>query len=299
MYRRTRLKDVLDLAAPQTWTGSVTPAVIALAISYHRLRSLDLLMALCLIVIVLLMQSAVNAFDDYADFVKGTDTLENSPDAEDAVIVYGMRPRTARNLGFAFLLLALIPAAYVVIVCGPVPLVIGAIGAAVLFWYAFGKIPISYLPLGEVCCGFVMGGLIPLAGVYLQTRTLDFFILVETLPPILGMAVNMFSNNGCDIERDRPAGRRTLACLLGQKRTGTLYRILLLIWAASPAVVLAAQCRWTGVFVYLAASLAFLHLVIRQFRIQLGPNNRDAVMTGATTLVTAVGLTYSLAMVLG
>ena len=95
------------------------------------------------------------------------------------------------------------------------------------------------------------------------------------------------------------AGRRTLACLLGQKRTDTLYRILLLIWAASPAVVLAAQCRWTGVFIYLAASLAFLHLVIRQFRIQLGPNNRDAVMTGATTLVTAVGLTYSLAMVLG
>ena len=44
-------------------------------------------MTVCLFLIVLLMQSAVNAFDDYADFVKGTDTIENSPDAQDAVIV--------------------------------------------------------------------------------------------------------------------------------------------------------------------------------------------------------------------
>ena len=107
-------RDVLNLAAPQTWAGSMAPATVALAIAWHRLRSLDIVMALCLYGIVLLMQSAVNAFDDYADFVKGTDTLDNSPDAQDAVIVYGMAPRAALISGLAFLLIAAIPAAYVV-----------------------------------------------------------------------------------------------------------------------------------------------------------------------------------------
>lgn len=299
MKQRTGLKDILNLAAPQTWAGSVAPAIIGLAISYHINPHLDPLMVFCFLLIVLLMQSAVNAFDDYSDFVKGTDTLDNSPDPEDAVIVYGMNPKTARNLGFLFLLLAAIPGAYVVYTCGFTPLIIGLVGTVVLLCYAFGPAPISYLPLGELLCGFVMGGLIPLAGVYMQTKELHWFVLVEAIPPMFGMAINMFSNNGCDIARDLPAGRKTLACLIGQKRTDALYRFLLIIWVLSPAIVLAAQGRWTSVLIYVLASLAFVHLVIRQYRRQLGPAERDGVMTGATTLVSLVGFAYSVAMIMG
>ena len=108
MGKQLTFKDILNLAAPHSWPASVAPAVIAMAISFHRTGQLDPLLAACLVVIVILMQSAVNAFDDYADYLKGTDTLENSPDAFDAVIVYGMKPRTARNLGFLFLLLAML-----------------------------------------------------------------------------------------------------------------------------------------------------------------------------------------------
>lgn len=298
MSKELRFKDIVNLAAPHTWTGSVTPAVIGLAIAYHQTGHLDPLMVFCLFVIVILMQSAVNAFDDYADFVKGTDTLDNSPDAYDAVIIYGMKPKTARNLGFLFLLLALIPAVYVVNTCGLVPLYIGLIGAVVLFCYAFGRMPISYLPLGELLCGFVMGGLIPLAAYYMQVRELNWFVLVEALPPMIGMSINMFSNNGCDIERDIPAGRKTLACIIGRRKTDRLYRILLIIWVLSPVIVLGAQMRWGSVLIYALTSLAFLHLINRQYTIQLGAEAREKVMTGATTLVSLVGLSYALAMVI-
>lgn len=296
MNHRLRFKDIVNLAAPHTWPGSVAPAMIGLAIIFHKQMYLDPLMVACFLIIVILMQSAVNAFDDYSDYVKGTDTLENSPEAYDAVIVYGLNPKTARNLGFIFLFIALIPAIYVVKVCGTVPLVIGLIGTVVLFWYAFGKIPISYLPLGELMCGFVMGGLIPLAGYYMQTRDLDYFVLVQAIPPIFGMAINMFSNNGSDIERDLPAGRKTLACLLGRKRTNALYRTLLIIWVLTPIIVLGAQLRWTGVLVYALECMGFMHLVLRQFRTPLGAENRPAIMNGATTLVTIVGFSYCIAI---
>ena len=298
-HHRFRFKDVINLAAPHTWAGSVGPAVVGLAISYHAQGFLDPLMAFCTFFIVIMMQSAVNTFDDYSDFVKGTDTLENSPEAYDAVIVHGMKPGTALLAGFVFLLLGAVPGVYVVMRCGWVPLAIGLAGTAVLFWYAFGKHPLCYTPLGEVFCGFVMGGLIPLATFYMQTGRLYWFVLVEALPPILGMAVNMFSNNGCDIARDLPAGRKTLACLLGQKRTDRLYRILLLVWVSSPVVVLGAQGSWSSVLIYVLASLAYTHLILRQYRHQLGPEARPAVMLGATTLVTLVAFSYSMAMIMG
>jgi 1,4-dihydroxy-2-naphthoate octaprenyltransferase len=292
-------KNVLNLAAPQTWAGSMAPATVAIAISWHKLQHIDLLMVLCLFVIAILMQSAVNAFDDYADFIKGTDTLENSPDAQDAVIVYGMNPRTALISGICFLLVALIPGAYVVIKLGIVPLIIGIIGGIVLIFYAFGPYPICYLPLGEAFCGFVLGGLMPFAGVYMQTGVLDFFVLVEVIPPILGMAINMFSNNGCDIARDKSAGRKTLACLIGQKRTDALYRVGLIIWVLSPAIVLASQGRFLSVLIYCLASLAYVHLIEKQYKRQLGPEERGNVMNGATTLVSLVAFTYSIAMIVG
>ncbi|MBR3040907.1 MAG: prenyltransferase [Lachnospiraceae bacterium] len=299
MKRKPFLLDVLNLAAPQTWTGSITPAMVSLALSYDRTGKIDVVMALCTFAVVLFMQSAVNAFDDYADFVKGTDTLENSPDAQDAVIVYGMKPKAALFTGIAFLFIAALPATYIVYTCGIVPLIIGLIGAVVLTFYAFGPFPICYLPLGELFCGFVMGGLIPLVGVFIQSKELDYFVLFQAIPPIMGMSVNMFSNNGCDIARDLPAGRKTLACLIGQKRTDTLYRILLVLWVFSPIIILSVQMKWISVMVYALALLAFIHLVVKQFKRQLGPEERGDVMNGATTLVSLVGLAYSVAIIMG
>lgn len=299
MGQPLKFKDILNLAAPHSWPASVAPAVIAMAISFHRTGQLDPLLAACLVVIVILMQSAVNAFDDYADYLKGTDTLENSPDAFDAVIVYGMKPRTARNLGFLFLLLAAIPAAYVVWSCGLVPLAIGLAGALIIFCYSFGKTPISYLPVGELFSGLAMGGLVPLAGVQMLTGRLDFAVLLEALPSIIGIGLILFSNNGCDIARDRAAGRRTLACLLGPGRTARWYRILLLGWVASPLVILASQGRWTAALVYVLASLAFTHLISRQCNLPLGPETRRPVMGGITTLVSLICFAYAFACAVG
>lgn len=71
-----------------------------------------------------------------------------------------------------------------------------------------------------------------------------------------------------------------------------------LLLALSPVIVLGAQMRWGSVLIYALTSLAFLHLINRQYTIQLGAEAREKVMTGATTLVSLVGLSYALAMVI-
>ena len=268
------------------------PSILALALAYNRNKRIEPVMAICLFLVAIFMQSAVNALNDYADFIKGTDTPDNSPDASDAVIVHGLRPATARNLGILFLVLAFIPGMYSVLKCGYVPLVIGIAGALVVVCYSSGRLPISYLPLGELVSGTVMGGLIPLAGYYMQTLVLDWTVLLFAIPVIMGISMIMFSNNGCDIEKDIPAGRHTLACILGRKRTDRLYRILLLVWLCTPVLILMIIHRYMSVLIYLLETPVLLNGFMRQYSLRLSQEQRGQVMGGITGLNIMLGFAY-------
>ena len=293
-----RFRDVVNLAAPSSWAASVMPSILAIALGYLHNGRIDALMAVCLFIAAVMMQSAVNAFNDYADFIKGTDTLENSPDATDAVIVYGMNPKTARNLGIAFLVLAFAAGMVGVIRTGLVPLVIGLIGAGVIWTYSMGRLPVSYLPIGELVSGFVMGGLIPLAGYSMQTKVLDWSVLLYALPLIIGIGMIMFSNNGCDIDRDRPAGRHTLAVILGHAKTTVLYRFMLAVWLCSPFPVLALLGKPGSMLVYLLEIPVMLFGLMRQFTFRLGPEQRGMVMGGIANLNIMLAFAYIVALLI-
>lgn len=116
-----------------------------------------------LLVACVLLQSAVNAMNDYFDFIKGTDSASDHVEVNDAVLIYGnIAPRSALFLGIAYLVAG---AALGLMACrgsGMVPVVIGIIGGIVILLYSGGPIPVSYLPIGEIVSGVVMGGLIPL-----------------------------------------------------------------------------------------------------------------------------------------
>ena len=299
MEHSLRIRDIFNLAAPDSWAASVMPSILALIISYRIAGQLKADMAICLFLTAILMQSSVNALNDYADFVKGTDILENSPDASDAVIVYGLNPKTARNLGITFLVLAFVPGIYTVYRCGWVPLVIGLIGALVVVLYSLGKIPISYLPVGELISGFVMGGLITLAGVYMLTNVLDIRVLLLALPVIIGIGMIMFSNNGCDIERDIQAGRRTLPCILGKERTTICYRLMLLIWSLSPILLLALFVGRFGILIYLLECPVFAARLGRQLTTPLGGKTRGMIMGGITGLGIMIEFAYYVALLTG
>lgn len=275
------------------------PSILAIVLAFHQSGTVKADLAVCLFLVAVLMQSSVNALNDYADYIKGTDTLDNSPDASDAVIVYGLRPKTARNLGLAFLALSMLTGVYVIFRCDLVPLYIWLLGAAVVGTYSFGRLPISYLPLGELISGLVMGGLLPLVGVYMQTGILDGWVFPRSLPVILGISMIMFSNNGCDIERDRIAHRHTLPCLLGRKRTDFCYRAALVVWVLSPVLLFSAQGRWLSAVLYVLQMPVFSALFSRQFTVQLGEEMRGMVMGGIVNLGVMVDFSYFVAILAG
>ena len=229
-YTRFTARMALNLAAPHTWPAAIMPALIAVAAAAAT-GSVSVTMSLVLLVIVVLMQSSVNTFNDYYDYVKGSDSADDYVDPSDAVLVYNnVDPKSALLLAIGFLVVAFALGIYAIVKAGFAPLVIAIIGALFVVLYSAGKSPISYLPLGELVSGIVMGGLIPLAVNQVLTGILDFRMLLIAIPTIIGVGLIMFTNNTCDIERDIPSGRRTLPVLLGRQSAIAWYRIAVAVW---------------------------------------------------------------------
>jgi 1,4-dihydroxy-2-naphthoate octaprenyltransferase len=229
-------KLALRLAAPHTWLpASILPAMFAGIVSLESSQILTLWMFAILFFILLsigvLMQSAVNIINDYNDYIKGTDTLSNSPEAWDAVLIYNnLSPKSVLKLGIGFLVVAGILGIIVTCLSSWIVLVIGLVGALAVLVYSLGKRPISYTPLGEFVSGFVMGGLIPLAICTALTGQFSWLVLLYSVPFMIGIGLVMMTNNTCDIERDLQVGRYTWPARLGRKKASLAYHILALVW---------------------------------------------------------------------
>ncbi len=222
-----------QLAGPHTWVAAVTP--ILLAYTYTGIvysGNINFFLALILLIISVAMQSAVNVLNDYFDFKKGTDSLENSSeDAFDAVLVYhNINPKTVLIFAIALLVVAGALGIYLVIITGWPLLVIGILGALAVVLYSAGRTPISYLPIGEFVSGIVMGGLITLASCYVLSGILDLRVLLISLPCIVGIGMILFTNNTCDIEKDILAHRKTLSVVLGRQTAMRTYRATIVFW---------------------------------------------------------------------
>ncbi len=294
---RLTIKQAVLLAAPHTWAASTVPVLFAWALSVSKIGRFDAVMGLCTMAISVLMQSSVNALNDYSDFMKGTDTVENSPDPDDAVLVYGGNPKEVLRLGICFLIAAALIGAYVISKLGIVPLALGVLGAMVIMLYSFGKTPISYLPVGELVSGFVMGGLIPLGAYYLQTGELSFVMLLYALPIMLGIGMIMYTNNCCDIQRDTAAGRMTFPRLIGAERAQGLYRRLIVVWIMLPELILIA-CKLRGMYFYPMGLVVLLSQLHMQLKLRLGQESRAEAMQGVLFLNIALGLLFTAAVMI-
>ncbi len=297
-YQHLTVSLAWQLAAPHTWAAALTPVIVSYifcAITYSG--HMNLINALLLLVISALMQSAVNVFDDYFDYKRGTDTLDNSSeDAFDAVLVYNhLNPKSVLALGIGYLALAGILGIYLTIITGWMLLVIGVIGAIIVVAYSGGKTPISHLPIGEFVSGFVMGGLIPLACCYVLSGILEPRVLLVALPCMIGIGMILFTNNTCDIDKDAAAQRKTIAVLLRYKKAKLVYHIAVYVWLLSIVILI-------GVFYPAGSPLVLLMLLTAYPTLRallnnpLVPQSRDGAMAQITSLNVILSVFYALAL---
>ncbi|MBU5404417.1 prenyltransferase [Paraeggerthella hongkongensis] len=286
----------VQLAAPHTWPAAILPVLVATAAAAATTGAVSAVMACVLLVICVLMQASVNTFNDYYDYVKGADSADDNVDPTDAVLVYNnVNPRAALGLAVGFLVAAFGLGVYVIWQAGWIPLALGVVGAIIVVLYSAGKTPISYLPIGELVSGFVMGGLIPLACYQALTGAFDLRALLWAVPTVLGVGLIMFTNNTCDIEKDVESGRRTLSVLLGRDRARKLYHSVVAAWMIS-IVALVALFFTSGVIVVPFMLLASYPLVKALIANPLAPASRIGAMAQVCSLNIALGAFYAAAL---
>ena len=287
----------VELVAPHTWPASVLPVLLAGALTMHDCpENFSPLMFFVLLAISILMQSSANVINDYADFVRGADTADNQPDKEDSAMVYrGVSPAAALTLFFLLMATAGALGAYVVWKTGWIPLVIGAIGAATVCLYSVGKKPISYLPLGELTSGFVMGGLITLASSTVLTGAFSWRPLLYSIPLIFGIGLIMCTNNTCDIEKDIQANRKTFSAIVGRVWARRTYHLFVYLWIASIVTIVAVffPAGWIILPVYLIASYPPLRALLSN---PLILNSRIAAMGQILTVNLVMTTFYVIAI---
>lgn len=295
-YQKFTVRMAVQLAAPHTWPAAILPALVATSAAAATGHAISPIMACVLLAICILMQASVNTFNDYYDFVKGTDSADDDVEISDATLVYNnVNPACALRLGIGFLVAAFLLGAYVIWQAGWIPLAIGVVGAVFVVVYSAGKTPVSYLPIGEAVSGGVMGGLIPLACYQALTGDLNWLMLLWAVPEIIGVGLIMMTNNTCDIEKDIPVGRQTLPAKLGREKARNAYHALVVAWLAAIMVLVGAFFTG-GLIVVPFMLLAVIPLLKALLANPLNSHSRIGAMAQICSLNIALGAFYAAAI---
>ncbi len=207
-------------ARPRTLPAAVVPVAVGsgVAAGYGDFVAWRAGFAL---VVALALQVGVNYANDYSDGIRGTDEQRVGP-----VRLVGSGLATPRQVLAAAFGSFLAAGAAGLVLAAVVSWWLIALGAAAIgaaWFYTGGSRPYGYRALGEVSV-FAFFGVGAVAGTaYVQMGRLTWLAVAASVPVGLLACALLVVNNLRDIPTDEPAGKRTLAVLLGDQRTRVLY----------------------------------------------------------------------------
>lgn len=212
----------------RTWPNAIAPVLVGTGAAAGANRFDPLLAGLALAVSVLLIVG-VNFANDYSDGVRGTDGAARVGPFR-LVGSGAARPSSVRAAAFLCFGLAATAGVTAIVLTGQWWMI--ALGAASIvgaWFYTGGRRPYGYAGLGELAV-FVFFGLVAVLGTqYLQATTITGSGIGAAVAVGCFSSSVLVANNLRDIPTDRAVGKRTLAVLLGDRDTRTLYCALVLI----------------------------------------------------------------------
>jgi 1,4-dihydroxy-2-naphthoate polyprenyltransferase len=211
---------------PRTLPAAIVPVLIGSGVA-AGFSEFVWWRALLALVVALALQIGVNFANDYSDGVRGADERRVGPVRLVAAGLAPPRQVLAAALGSfavagaAGLVLAAVTSWWL--------LAVGAGCIAAAWFYTGGPKPYGYSGFGEVFV-FACFGVVAVAGTaYVQMSAFSWLGLAASVPAGLLACALLMVNNLRDIRTDTVAGKRTLAVLLGDARSRTVYVLTLIL----------------------------------------------------------------------
>ena len=273
----------LEGARPRTLPAAVAPVLVGSGAAAAA-DGFSLPRAALALVVALALQVGVNYANDYSDGIRGTDDHRVGPLR---LVGSGAAPPAAvRNAALACFAAAAVAGSVLSALASWWLLVVGAIAIAAAWAYTGTTRPYGYRGLGEVSV-FVFFGLVAVLGTtYVQAERLTWASLAGGVGCGALACAILVTNNLRDIPTDEDVGKRTLAVVLGDRRTRTLYPALVV--SAFAAAVVVAPAAPGALLALLAAPLA--HAPVSAVRAGLTGRALVPVLQGTGRLQLAYGV---------
>jgi 1,4-dihydroxy-2-naphthoate octaprenyltransferase len=187
---------------------------------------LNVLLFLAALFGMAILHTGANLMNDAYDYEKGIDRQVNP--VSGSVVRGWVTPREALLAAWLFMATGLLIGFLVFLRVGMPILWIGLIGVTVGVLYTWGPLPLKYNGLGDLAVFLNFGVLGALGAWTVQTGSLSWVPAVWAIPMSLLVSAILHANNWRDMESDTRAGIRTMATILGDRRSAAYYAFLLL-----------------------------------------------------------------------
>jgi 1,4-dihydroxy-2-naphthoate octaprenyltransferase len=222
-----RIEAIIKIIDVKTFPAALLPVLLGSIYSLYAYGKMNSLLMLMLAVALLLIQASTNMLNDFFDYRRGIDSTEKAD--EKALVSGELTPHQVLILVATFVLVALIIGTIIAYQTNWTILFVAAAGAAVAVLYSSGPKPISYTPFGEAAAGITMGIGITSTVVYIQSAHFTWHSILMAFPTAVFIAYIMFTNNLCDLDKDKSAGRSTLPGLLGYEAAKSIWLLCCLV----------------------------------------------------------------------
>jgi 1,4-dihydroxy-2-naphthoate polyprenyltransferase len=250
----------IEGARPRTLPAAISPVVAGCGVAAAD-DGFVWWKALLALTVALGLQIGVNYANDYSDGVRGTDEKRVGPLR--LVGSHLAAPTAVRTAAMAAFGLAAAAGFVLAAATGWWLLGVGAIAIVAAWYYTGGKHPYGYRGLGEVSV-FVFFGMVAVVGTaYVQTGAMTWPALTGGIGIGALACAILVANNLRDIPTDNASGKRTLAVLLGDRRTRVFYAALT---AVAYAALLALPPQVNAAWWTLSSALPAVGLSIRSLR---------------------------------
>ncbi len=203
---------------PHTLSASISPVLVGTAFAMQMSGHLKDLIFIAMLFAALLIQIATNLFNEYYDYKNGLDTPD-SVGISGTIVRDGASPSFVLRTAIICYVLAILLGLYLCWATSWWLAVVGAICMAFGYLYTGGPIPLSRTPFGEIFAGGIMGAGLVLISYFVQIGSVSLQSFAVAVPSFILVGLILTANNLRDREGDEANGRKTLAILLGHRRT--------------------------------------------------------------------------------
>lgn len=223
-------------ARPRTLPAAVAPVAVATALAASNASALPALLAL---LVSLALQIGVNYANDYSDGIRGTHSDRVGPTR---ITASGLAtPASVKRAAFISFALAAVAGLALASMTSWWLIAVGLAAILAAWGYTGGKNPYGYIGLGELFV-FIFFGVVATVGTYfVQTEEITTDSLLISIPMGTFACALLAINNIRDRALDAPAGKKTLAVRLGDRKARGFFALLI---ALGYAATLALMNPW-------------------------------------------------------